>query len=66
MPIADEAWKSSHLVTYTGLVAVSEDWARSKNLPEAQRFLWDKSKGLYILNGFHNMHCLVSVLAFTN
>ena len=63
--VADEAWRSPHLITYTGLVALSDDWVRRKNLPDAQRFPWDKSKGLYILNGFHNMHCLVSILTFT-
>lgn len=58
--IADEAWDSPLLVPETGLVAMSDDWVTSKNLPRAQRFPWDESRGLYVLNGFHNMHCLVS------
>lgn len=28
-------------------------------LPEAQTFPWDDNKGLYLLNGYHNLHCLV-------
>ena len=58
--IADEVWESPLLIPETGLVAMSDDWVTSKGLPRAQRFPWDKSKGLYVLNGFHNMHCLVS------
>ena len=58
--IADEAWDSPLLIPETGLVAMSDDWVTSKGLPRAQRFPWDKSKGLYVLNGFHSMHCLVS------
>ncbi|MCJ1401881.1 hypothetical protein MMC11_005098 [Xylographa trunciseda] len=58
--VSDEAWRSPELVPETGLVAMPNDWVFSKGLPEAQRFPWDKSKGLYVLNGFHNMHCLVS------
>ena len=58
--IADEAWGSPLLMPETGLVAISDDWVTSKGLPKAQRFPWDKSKGLYMLNGFHNIHCLVS------
>ena len=55
----DEAWKSAELLPETGLVALSDDWAHFKGLPQAMRFPWDKSKGLYVLNGFHNLHCLV-------
>ena len=59
--IQDEAWKSARLVPDQGLVALTDDYVRSKGLPTAQRFPWDKSKGLYILNGFHDMHCLVRI-----
>lgn len=58
--VADNAWRSPDLIPETGLVAMPDDWVFSKGLPEAQRFPWDKSKGLYVLNGFHNIHCLVS------
>ena len=58
--VADDAWKSPLLAPETGLVAMPDDWVTTKGLPIAQRFPWDNSKGLYVLNGFHNMHCLVS------
>jgi hypothetical protein len=28
-------------------------------LPKAQRFPYDESKGIYLLNGYHSLHCLV-------
>ena len=27
-------------------------------LPQAQHWPWDGNKGIYLLNGFHNLHCL--------
>lgn len=64
--LADEAWSSPEFLTDIGAVALSDDWVRSKDLPEAQRFPWDHSKGVYILNGFHNMHCLVGSVPLIN
>lgn len=64
--IEDEAWNSPSLLPDTGLVALSDEWIRSKELPKAQRFPWDKSKGIYLLNGFHNMHCLVRPVALAS
>ena len=34
--------------------------ALASGLPVAQRFPWDQSKGVYLLNGHHNLHCIVS------
>lgn len=41
-----------------GVVALSDTWAAEHGLRTAQRFPWDQSKGIYILHGFHNLHCL--------
>ena len=43
-----------------GIVALDQQWTRAKGLPDSQPFPWDTSKGLYVLNGYHSMHCLVS------
>ncbi|KAK5627125.1 hypothetical protein RRF57_002840 [Xylaria bambusicola] len=40
------------------VVALSDDWVARHELRRAQRFPWDQSKGIYILHGFHNLHCL--------
>lgn len=41
-----------------GVVALSDEWAAQHGLRTAQRFPWDRKKGIYILHGFHNLHCL--------
>lgn len=45
-----------------GMVALDHTWAESKGIPRAQDFPWDKSKGLFVLNGYHSLHCLVRML----
>jgi hypothetical protein len=42
-----------------GVVALPEAFVKDKNLPHAMRFPWDEDKGVYLLAGFHNLHCLV-------
>ena len=44
-----------------GMVALPNSFVQDKHLPEAQRFPWDDGKGLYFLNGYHNLHCLVRI-----
>ncbi|KAI4121383.1 MAG: hypothetical protein LQ338_006386, partial [Usnochroma carphineum] len=41
-----------------GVIALPDTYARAHNLPLAQRFPWDATKGIYILHGYHNLHCL--------
>ena len=45
--------------TGPGAVALPDDFVQEKGLPVSQRFVWDDSKGLYLLNGYHSLHCLV-------
>jgi len=56
---ANAAWTSSILGPDVGHVALDDGWVRSHGLPEAQHVPWDSSKGLYVLNGFYNLRCLV-------
>ncbi|KAF2661089.1 hypothetical protein K491DRAFT_754275 [Lophiostoma macrostomum CBS 122681] len=44
-----------------GMVALSDAYVADHGLPPAQRYPWDHSKGLYFLNGYHNLHCLRAV-----
>lgn len=44
-----------------GFVALDADWTAAHGLPAAQPFPWDKTKGLYVLNGFHALHCLKNI-----
>ncbi|KAJ5972732.1 uncharacterized protein N7479_002650 [Penicillium vulpinum] len=52
----DTLWHSINIDS--GVVALSDSFAASHNLRTAQRFPWDTTKGIYILHGFHNLHCL--------
>ncbi|KAL4939578.1 hypothetical protein BDV06DRAFT_34199 [Aspergillus oleicola] len=54
--LSDTLWSSINIDA--GVVALSDSYAASHNLRTAQRFPWDTSKGIYILHGFHNLHCL--------
>jgi hypothetical protein len=54
--IQNQLWNDIN-VDY-GVVALSDEWVAQHELRSAQRFPWDSSKGIYILHGFHNLHCL--------
>jgi hypothetical protein len=41
-----------------GMVVLSDDFVVSHGLITAQRYPWNHSRGLYFLNGYHNLHCL--------
>ncbi|KAI4250668.1 MAG: hypothetical protein LQ352_005314 [Teloschistes flavicans] len=55
--IWDQAW--STLNADRGFVAISDHVTRRKGLHESQRWPWDQSKGLYLLQSHHNLHCLL-------
>ena len=57
--IADQMWNS--LSIDNGTVALDDSYVVQMRIPLSQRFPWDDSKGIYLLNGFHSMHCLVRV-----
>lgn len=54
--ISDPAWES---FTTNGFVAIPHDQAADFGLPVAEDFPDDKSKGVYVLTGFHDIHCVV-------
>lgn len=56
---AEELWEK--LSGDPGVVALPQDYVKSMQLPHAYRFPWDEDKGVYLLQGFHNLHCLVRV-----
>lgn len=43
----------------SGVIALSDEYVAAKSLLLAQRFPWDATKGVYIVHGYHNLHCLV-------
>ena len=44
-----------------GFVAMDRDWAKENGWPESMYLPSDKSKGVYLLEAYHHMHCLVSI-----
>lgn len=56
--VADQAWDDINIDI--GTIALDKSYAASMNLPEAQQFPWDESKSIYLLTGFHDLHCLAS------
>lgn len=58
--MADELWNG--MDTDPIVVALSDDYAQQHDLKISGRFPWDDEKGIYFLKGFHNLHCLASLL----
>ena len=56
---ADKHWADIDIDA--GVVALSDTFVTKNDLPEAMRFPWDDTKGIYFINAFHNLHCLVSL-----
>ena len=54
---ADELWKA--LAPNVGMVAVDNEFGRKMDLYATEQFPWDQSKGIYMLEGYHSLHCLV-------
>ena len=54
----NELW--DHHTSYdAGVIALDDTYARKIGLPRAQRWPWDANKGIYLLNAYHNLHCIV-------
>lgn len=56
----DPFWNSPIIDDNLGVVALSPEFVKEKNLPPTQVFPWDETKGIYILSFHHSLHCLVS------
>ncbi|KAI2613459.1 uncharacterized protein GGS25DRAFT_467243 [Hypoxylon fragiforme] len=54
--LQDQLWHNINVDS--AVVALSDEWAARHDLRTAQRFPWDQTKGIYILHGYHNLHCL--------
>lgn len=64
LTLAGELWESIDFDV--GMVALPYDWTDEKDLPRAQVFPWDQEQGLYVLNGYHALHCLVKLRLICN
>lgn len=57
--LANELWEAINS-TSAGAVALDHHWAASKGLIRAQNFPWDTEKGIYYVQGIHDVHCVAS------
>ena len=55
--LVNELWDQINIDA--GMVALPEDFALNNGLLIAQRFPWDRSRVVYLLNGYHSLHCIV-------
>jgi hypothetical protein len=55
----DQRWLDLNLDD--GMIALPDQYVEELGLPASQRFPWDNSKGIYLLQGHHNLHCAVSL-----
>lgn len=58
--LSDRLWDG--IKTEQGMVALSKTFTDSKGLPRGVTFPWDEQKGVYFLQAYHTLHCLVSPL----
>lgn len=54
--ISDPAWNNFRV---NGFIAIPHTEAAQRGLPLAEDFPDDSSKGIYVLSGFHQLHCVV-------
>jgi len=56
---SNEHWES--ISFDEGIIALDNDYVKSKGLPSSVVFPWDTSKSMYLVNGFHSLHCIKTV-----
>ncbi|KAI1346048.1 hypothetical protein F5Y01DRAFT_322160 [Xylaria sp. FL0043] len=62
--LRDAAWDAINIDD--GMIALPHSFAEQKGLPKSQPFPWDRSKGIYLLNGHHSLHCARSIYIALN
>ncbi|KAI9372945.1 hypothetical protein BJX61DRAFT_411850 [Aspergillus egyptiacus] len=55
----NKAWEE--IIPAFGFVAVDHGWAAEHHLPESMSLPSDRSKGVYIVDAYHQIHCLTVI-----
>ena len=58
-PAVDEVW--DNVLPAHGVVAVDHQWATERQMPATMSLPSDPSKGVYIIDAYHQLHCLVRI-----
>lgn len=53
----DELWAA--ILPSHGFVALDREYAKEKGWPQSMYLPHDKTKGVYLLEAYHYLHCLV-------
>jgi len=56
--ISDSAWDK---YTINGFVSLPNSWAIDRGWPVGRVMPGDEEKGIYVVDGFHQLHCLMSI-----
>ncbi|KAF2233662.1 hypothetical protein EV356DRAFT_468244 [Viridothelium virens] len=56
---ANELWEAISIDT--GIIALSSEEITTKDLPQSQPFPWDTDMSIYLVEGYHNLHCLKNI-----
>ncbi|KAF2152809.1 hypothetical protein K461DRAFT_294446 [Myriangium duriaei CBS 260.36] len=56
--IQEAAWNEAEIDPWTGIVALDQGYVKDLNLLPSQKWPWDSTKGVYVLNSFHELHCV--------
>ena len=60
----DELWDG--ILPAHGIVAVDHQWAAETRIPASMSLPSDPSKGVYIIDAYHQIHCLVyAIILYT-
>ncbi|KAI4139786.1 MAG: hypothetical protein LQ340_007967 [Diploschistes diacapsis] len=53
---ADTVWQE--IDASFGVIALEDEYSQSQGFPRGREFPWDSSRSIYLVNAFHNVHCL--------
>ncbi|KAG5987437.1 hypothetical protein E4U54_004997 [Claviceps lovelessii] len=56
--IDDPLWDDPEFDYFAGFVALDHQYAKKHNILSSQNWPWDHSKGIYVLHGYHSLHCV--------
>ena len=56
--VVNEAWNR---FVVNGFVALPQSWTVNRQWPPAREMPGDTEKGIYVVDGFHQLHCLVRI-----
>ena len=59
--VEDAAWDSELVRPEVFAVALDDSYTEKQGLLHSMRWPWDDSKGVYVLNSGHELHCLVNL-----